>query len=119
MKPACPRCIVLVHGRDIRRETLQPLRGGAADALAVDGSGPCCRDCEAADNLMKLASGLTFVMARVATGNFRQESMRLPGVKMGIAKTNIVQVSEEGELDSHHDWLNAVLPDPEQELYLV
>lgn len=108
----CPRCLALVKVAKLRVEMLQPLRGGARDALAVDGSGHCCRDCKAADTLMRFSARLLdFEMARIATGNARQEQLRLPGYPMGYVREGIMEPSEPGELDRHHAWLARVVPD--------
>ena len=107
----CPRCLPLVIDGRIRRETLQPLRGGALDPHAVDGSGPCCRDCAAADTLLRLGYGHPDWDAnRIVTGNDRQEQLRLPGAPMGLVYSGIMTPSEPGELESHNAWLNEVVP---------
>lgn len=111
LREPCRRCLALVLSGTIRRETLQPLYGDARDALAIDGSGPCCRDCAAADTLMRIGQGHPdFAATRIATGNCRQESLRLPGVPIGYVKMRIMRPSEPGDLDRHYKWLNRVLP---------
>ena len=108
----CPRCFALAMEGEIRDETVMPLRGGARDALAVDGSGPCCQDCEAADNVQRLhMPGMTWVAARTAVGNDRQEQLRLPGAPMGLVKAGLTKPSKPGDFDRHVAWLNfAVFP---------
>jgi hypothetical protein len=101
----CPRCLELVQKGKLPRETLQPLRGGALDALARDGSGRCCRDCQAADTLAALAPALSFPMARLAVGNDRQEQLRLPGAQLGLVGQGLMQPSEEGDLERHRAWI--------------
>lgn len=86
-----------------------PLRGGALDALARDGSGPCCIDCETADLLQQHVSLPTFAMARVAVGNARQEHLRLgggpPEYGLGIPLKDHTR-----SLDDHHAWLDVSIP---------
>ena len=106
---ACPRCLRLALAGRIRDETVMPLRGGALDALAVDGSGPCCIDCEAADNLHRRYRGMDWASMRVAVGNDRQEQLRLPGAPMGLVKEGITKPSQPGDLERHHVWLGRVV----------
>jgi hypothetical protein len=55
--------------------------------------------------------GLSFVAARIAVGNERQEQYRLPGVPMGLVAAGYVRPSAPGDferqlrwLDEHHWW---------------
>ena len=105
----CQRCLDLADAGKIRYETLMPLRGGARDALARDGSGVCCIDCDTADLLQRITSLPTFAMARVAVGNARQEHLRLPSLLpqhgLGIPLKDSTRA-----LDDHLAWLDDVLP---------
>jgi hypothetical protein len=135
----CPRCLSMAMNDALRLECVMPLFSGADAPLAVDGSGPCCIDCGAADTVVKVLNvdrsvrarhmtrwrmhprlrhdpamlkgadrGINFGMARVAVGNDRQESMRLPGVKMGLAYEGWVRVSQPGEWQAHVAWMDRV-----------
>jgi len=88
-------------------ETVQPLPEGAAAPLAVDGSGKCCFDCQAADTVCRFQKALNFEMARIAVGNDRQEQYRLPGVPLGLVAQHYVRPSKAGDLKRHHAWLDA------------
>lgn len=111
MRKPCQRCI----DSRIRREAIQPLHDERVrNALADDGSGPCCRDCSAADTIARL-HGFTFEMARVAVANCRQESLRIPGMPMGLVGAGLVQASTTGELDEHHRWLSEAVPGWDEE----
>jgi hypothetical protein len=107
----CPRCLPLVESGRIRAEGLQPLPEGARAPLAQDGSGKCCRDCASADTLIAMGvfSEDSFEQARVTVLADRQESIRLPGVPIGLCLRGIVRMSEEGEFESHLEWLDEVL----------
>lgn len=128
----CPRCLLAFADGHIRRECVQPLPPDGIAPLAVDGSGPCCHDCQAADNLLKMfhrgamppgrwswamrdvpiGQGMTWGMARTCVGNDRQSQYRLPGIPMGLCHPSIalMQPSRAGDLDRHHAWLDVVLP---------
>ena len=106
----CPRCLPLAFHGHIRPETIMPLQGGARDAQAIDGSGPCCVDCEAADTMIRLGMVPDFVMARVCTGNDRQERLRLPdlGHHYGLAKVGVMKEAMLFRtLEEHHNWLDS------------
>jgi hypothetical protein len=52
----CPRCLVWVGGESNKwglAEMIQPLPN-LAPALARDGSGPCCPDCQSADTMHQI-----------------------------------------------------------------
>ncbi len=100
----CPRCLPLAKKHDIRAETLQPLPA-QAPPLGMDGK-PCCFDCQAADNLMKTARSVnSFIAARIAVGNTRQEQYRLPGIPLGLVQAGLVRPSVQGDLEKHYEWL--------------
>ena len=114
----CRRCLDLADTGKMRYEALMPLRGGALDALARDGSGPCCIDCEVAELLSTVArigtSGavLDFCMARVAVANARQEHLRLS--KVGVPADYGLGVplkDPDRTLDEHLDWLDGEIPE--------
>jgi len=105
----CPRCLKLARDGEIRFETVQQLPEGVYASLARDGSGKCCDDCAAADTLT--SQGMLFEMARVATGNCRQEQLRLPGAPLGLVPAGYMHRSEEGDLERHLEWLDRVLPE--------
>ena len=134
--PPCSRCIKMAFEGQIRTEMVQPLPPEPLTPLAVDGSGPCCFDCQSADNLQKILrtrarpeleprtrhvlkrvlhcdildgwSLLTFPMARVCVGNDRQEQLRLPGVPMGLAhpSVSLIRVNQGDALTDHHAWMD-------------
>jgi len=78
--------------------------------MGLDGK-PECRDCALAGTLVRTGNCPGWDLARTAVSNFRQESMRLPGVELGLAVTHGARVSEEGELCAHRRWLEEVLPE--------
>jgi len=104
---ACNRCFKLARDGKIMVEAVMPLPPGAFAPLARDRSGPCCRDCAAADTVVAFSKGgLDFEMARVAVANDRQEQFRLPGIPMGLVQDGLVQPSEEGDFERHLAWLD-------------
>ncbi len=104
----CPRCLVLARERKIRPEMLQPLPAGAFAPRGHDGSGPCCFDCQAADTLLRTTPSVPgFVAARIATGSDREDQLRLPGAPMGLVLAGLLRPSQPGDLERHHEWLNA------------
>jgi hypothetical protein len=105
----CPSCLD-ARREFMREEAVQPLRGGARDALSYRSPQKICQDCQAAENMMKIVH-LTWEQARVAVANDRQESLRLPGVALGLIGYGYVRMSQEGESERHHDWLDTVFPE--------
>jgi hypothetical protein len=101
----CARCIALAREGRIRTETIQRPPRGAFAPLARDGSGPCCLDCASADGLARF-QGLSFVAARIAVGNERQEQYRLPGVPMGLVAAGMVRASARGDFEDQLAWLD-------------
>lgn len=102
----CPRCLELATDRLVRPEVVQRMPEGVGIApIARDGSGKCCFDCASADALTG-RMGLTFLMARIAVGNDRQEQYRLPGVPMGLAMDGQIRKSAPGDLEDQHRWLD-------------
>jgi hypothetical protein len=106
---ACGRCLSALEMGIIRREGVQPLRGGGMDALSLDKL-PHCQDCDFAETMVRLGHVPSWEHARTAMSNHRQESLRLPGVKIGLGMVG-ARTSEEGEFDKHHDWLDEVVPE--------
>lgn len=100
----CPKCLEPAREGQIRVETVQRLPEGAWAPLARDGSGKCCFDCASAEVLAQRL-GMTFLMARIAVGNDRQEQYRLPGVPMGLAKTGEIRMSAPGDHADQIAWL--------------
>ena len=98
----CPSCRAVAFG--IRRETLQPVPIRSRAPLShMKGMGYICFDCAAAEGLRAQLPGksLDFLMARIATGNCRQEKLRLPGAPIGLPT---VKTAEEGDLERLQDW---------------
>lgn len=104
----CPRCLLYAKGGRIRMETVQRLPEGAWAPRAAVGKfkGKCCFDCQAADNLLKVGGAPSFLAARIAVGNDRQEQYRLPGAPMGLVLQGIVRPSKPGDLEDQHRWLD-------------
>lgn len=146
----CMRCVALAWAGELRTEPVMPLFPQGLAPEAVDGSGPCCMDCAAADTVVKMlnrnrdvrerhmarwrthpklrielaprirnieaSTGIDFGMARIAVANDRQESFRLPGVKMGLCYEGWVRASQPGEWQLHLAWMERVgLRSKEQE----
>lgn len=104
----CPLCVELLTQGRIRRETVMPVPVGAMAPRSRYRGCAICVDCAAAEGLMPQVG--TFEMARIATGNCRQESLRLPGLAMGLVMAGYMRASQEGDFDRHHAWLDRVLP---------
>src|SRR5688572_21996790 len=105
----CPRCVDAMETfNGIIVEMIQPLPS-SAPPLARDGTGPCCRDCAAADALVPWVHP-QWVSCRIATGNDRMEQIRLPGAPMGLVAAGFMRANEEGDLERHHAWLNIHFP---------
>jgi hypothetical protein len=103
---ACPRCLRLARQGKIRTEMVQRLPDGAWAPLALDGSGRCCYDCQAADTLVRMAGAPNFEAARICTGNDRQEHLRLPGVRMGLVRAGLLRPNKPGDFEAHLKWLD-------------
>lgn len=102
----CPRCLKLALVGHLRDEPVMPLHPQSAmNALAHDGSGKCCGDCEAADNLCARGAAPSFKAARVVTANDRQKQLRLPGYPMGLVKDGIMRANRKGDFERHLAWL--------------
>jgi len=113
----CPRCLDLYRREKIRGETVMPLPQGAFAPMEMYRPIKCCRDCAAADTLIRI--GLirkarrddeadreqAFIMARIVVGNDRQEQLRLPGFPMGLVGEGLVAPCEVGDFERHHKWL--------------
>lgn len=55
----------------------------------------------------------TFLHARIAVGNERQETLRMPidmAELMGMCSQGLVMPVNETQLEGHLDWLDAILP---------
>ncbi|OHD23817.1 MAG: hypothetical protein A2Y38_17155 [Spirochaetes bacterium GWB1_59_5] len=104
----CPRCLDLAQRGRIRMETIQRLP--AKPAPRGLNKRYCCFDCAAADGLMKLQKWSIddqhFEMARIATGNCRQEQYRLCGAPMGLVGLGLMRPSAPGDLEEQHVWLD-------------
>ena len=112
---ACESCLELLGSNKdlIRIETVLPVPAGARASMSyrkVNGKHPkLCLDCAAAETLIKIMrhgkdKGMSFLMARIATGNDRQEMLRLPGSVIGLAVNGIMRSSSEGDLDTLRAW---------------
>lgn len=107
----CPRCYPLAGFGHIRWESVMPLRGGSLDALAPDGSGPCCIDCAAADRLHKTMPGMEFHSMRTCTGEDRVQQMRIPGAPLGLIQAGMMEPNKPGDWERHQAWLNERVPE--------
>lgn len=102
----CPRCLPLAGFGQIRAETVQRLPRRPFAPLGPDNK-PCCFDCQAADNLLRVARAVPdFLAARIAVGNDRQEQYRLPGAKMGLVLAGIARPSSPGDFEDQLRWLD-------------
>ena len=75
--------------------------------LARDGTGPCCRDCEAADLLIAMKIVGSFKMARLSVATTRQEQLRAPDIQFGLVEFGIVRPNEEGDFERHIQWIDS------------
>lgn len=107
----CPRCAELALEQKIRAETVQPLPEAPFAPVGVDGR-KCCFDCQSADNIVKLGivpgpwDKQSFLMARIAVGNDRQEQYRLPGIPIGLVMAGHVRPSKRGDFEKQLKWLD-------------
>ena len=109
----CPRCLECLDLGVFRSiEAVLPLP--KSPSLARDGSGECCRDCEAADLLERVISALSFTMARLAVAETRREQFRIPGEPLGLVGDGIVRCNAPGDFDKHWSWLSVQFPDHPQ-----
>ena len=80
-------------------------------ALSREDASPCCCDCAAADALLGGPMfGMDFLSARICTATCRQEQLRLPGAPLGLVQAGYMRVSEAGDFEVHHDWLDVHVP---------
>ena len=106
----CPICLNLAETGQIRRETVMPLP--QFGPVNFDNQ-KCCFDCQSAENLVKYGMVPTFLHARIAVGNERQETLRMPigmAELMGICSRGLLWPANETQLDHHLEWLDAVFP---------
>ena len=101
MTVACPRCL----DADILPEMIMPLPD--YPPTGKDGSGPCCHDCASAETVVRVVGLMTWHMARIAVGNDRMESLRLPGALIGLARMGFMRGNDPGDLERHHAFLVA------------
>jgi len=99
----CPTCraVAPLH---ILYEMVLPLPHGVYAPLSRHGYGPICHDCAAAESLVDMGILPGWKMARIATGNDRSESLRLPGVRFGLMAHGIVRPSHNGDLHALYEW---------------
>lgn len=109
----CPRCLALAKEGRIRTETVQRMPAGARAPLGLNRQ-KCCYDCASADSLIKTGNlgvkeydDQTFLMARIAVGNDRQDQYRLPGSPFGLVAAGLMRPSQAGDLDAQHAWLDS------------
>ncbi len=106
----CPICLNLAKIGKIRRETVMPLP--QFGPVSLDNQ-KCCFDCQSAENLVKYGLVPTFLHARIAVGNERQESLRMPigmAELMGLCLEGLIRPANETQLDRHLDWLDSIFP---------
>lgn len=103
----CERCLGLAVFGHIRAETVQRMPEKPFAPLSREDNKPCCRDCAAADTIVRCGYAPGFIAARIAVGNDRQEQYRLPGVLMGLVKVGLVAPSEPGDFENQLKWLHA------------
>lgn len=108
----CPHCVAAFERGEIRAEAIQPLPE-SCPPLANDGT-PWCHDCSSAERLVRFGTVPTWGMARTAVGNDRQEQYRLCGIPMGLVLAGVVRPSKPGDMEKHHEWLEAVGYEPWQ-----
>lgn len=109
-QPPCLRCLALAKKGVLRVETVMPLPPGAIAPCAYDRSGPCCHDCAAADNLLRVLPALDFAARRVTIGNERQEDMRRPEAMrphFGLFLDGRMRPIPGGDpIQTHHRWMS-------------
>ena len=120
----CPRCLDLYKREKIRGETVMPMPEGAFAPMEMYEPKKCCRDCAAADTLIRIGligkaardddsdRETAFIMARIAVGNDRQEQLRMPGMPLGLVGQGLVAPCVDGDFDRHHTWLKRHGIDP-------
>jgi hypothetical protein len=114
----CPICVELYVEGHMEREAIQPLRGGAMDGMSLDGRKQC-KDCDFAGTLGRFAlKGMPFHACRLTVANHRRESMRLPGVAIGLGLSG-ARTSVPGELEKHQAWLDACVPSVDESCFGV
>jgi hypothetical protein len=102
----CPRCLCWLEDFvDFSPEVILPLP--KYPSLARDGTGPCCRDCEAADLLVAMKIVGNFDMARLSVATTRQEQLRAPHIQFGLVKFGIVRPNQEGDFEQHLKWIDS------------
>ena len=101
----CPLCLESLRAGWLDREAVMPLPLGLAPR-SIDGE-KCCRDCQAAEALMRVMQASDFRMARIAVANDRREHLRLPnGTRLGLVQRGLMAPCSIDDLDSHLEWLD-------------
>lgn len=114
----CPRCMDMVLGSpkemamgSMDERGVMPIPVGARAPISVTTRKHICYDCAAAESVTRFQSSLNFYMARIAVLADRGESLRLPGVPLGLMRRfPFVKISEPGDLDRLYDWQQARVP---------
>lgn len=100
----CPICSPMAP-RTIWWSMVMPLPDGVLAPLSRYEGGSCCHDCAAAETMIGLGIVPDFDMARVAVGNDRLESLRLPGGRyFGLILLGIARPSMHGDLGTLLSW---------------
>lgn len=111
MLTPCPVCLELVLAGELDREALQPLPPKYPPRARTTGE-PCCFDCQAAETLLRLGTGITeLIPARIAVGNERREHYRLPAsMALGLIMDGLVRRGGSvDDLNAHLDWLDSLV----------
>lgn len=100
----CPVCSALAPNV-LWYSMVMPLPDGVMAPLSRYQGGHICHDCASAETLIGMEILPEFNMARVAVGNDRLESLRLPdGRFFGLVKDGIVRPSRTGDLITLLNW---------------
>jgi len=109
----CPVCSKLAQEGQIQPRAVMPLPKFPARLRSTNEQ--CCRDCQAADTVVRLGGHPMFGPARLTVANERVEGLTMPRGMMehfGLCSDGIILPCSNEDLDGHLEWLAArKLPD--------
>ncbi len=103
----CPVCLELATAGTIQPRAVMPLPQ-FPPRLKADNR-QCCRDCQAAETLMRMGGHPKFGPSRLTVANDRLEGITMPPGMMellGLCAMGYIHPCSDADLERHLDWLD-------------
>ncbi len=103
----CPMCLELATAGTIQSRAVMPLPQ-FPPRLKADNR-QCCRDCQAAEALMRMGGHPKFGPSRLTVANDRLEGITMPPGMMellGLCAMGYIHPCSDADLERHLDWLD-------------